>query len=269
MKMPHGNAATHSTASASTRSPRELIARLAQFNAKERYWLVRQALGGFSPDPAFLKTVIDVAGVAKVPPVSDVYMAMDYHLNWIHAALSGREFPDKEDWENPGGHQDPIRPRRAIEGNQEDVDLLLAYPATNEDGHEFTQLVFVEAKCGGAFTDKQLKSKFDRLALILGQRESGAIPWRFDARIVLMSPTKPDDELVEKMIRRYPSVLRHGLPWVPLMIEPPEDEGFWMVRPSRAPGSPGGLSKATATDWTHWSLSRRPNTRRNVPDPDR
>lgn len=205
-----------------------LIDRLKCFNAKERYWVVRQALGHFQPTDAFVQAAAKAAGV--LPPSesahSAIYLAMDYHLNWLHAAL-GSWTPDaKESIENAclpkgsyfgmveaykrrfgrlnfrGSPPPPqssdaacgtgmrIAPwcRAAIENSQEDVDLLLAYP--RPDG--VTQIILIEAKCIDGFTEEQLESKAVRLAGILEARDNVSMP--VDVKLILMSPKKLQSE---------------------------------------------------------------------------
>ena len=73
----------------------DLIKILESFNRKERFFLLAQALGcSNSGEPAFslsdsfrtqLNANIDVAIPLKV------FVAMDYHLDWLQAALAHSE----------------------------------------------------------------------------------------------------------------------------------------------------------------------------------
>lgn len=104
-----------------------LVNWLERFNRKERYFLVAQALGKpkFELDEQFRKTLSEKAGPGMDIPAGDgVFVAMDYHLDWIHAAmkLRGREsdgaaLPNRTDRDN----------HLVLTGNQEDIDLLVAW----------------------------------------------------------------------------------------------------------------------------------------------
>jgi hypothetical protein len=60
--------------------------KLAHFNRKERFLLVGQALGnpGFTVGAAFRRSL---AALLDRPVPKDAYCAMDYHLDWLFAAL--------------------------------------------------------------------------------------------------------------------------------------------------------------------------------------
>ena len=93
-----------------------LIEHLRSFNRKERFFLLRHALGvsTFRLDKAFREALGDEMGLS-IP--NDAWVAMDYHLDWLQMAvyLAGKPKP-------PG----PIRNEGLIKANQEDIDLLVA-----------------------------------------------------------------------------------------------------------------------------------------------
>ncbi len=62
----------------------DLITLLRQLNRKERYYLVAQALGirEFRLGDDFRGQLAAVVG-REIP--QDAFVAMDYHLNWLHA----------------------------------------------------------------------------------------------------------------------------------------------------------------------------------------
>lgn len=110
-----------------------LIDRLRCFNAKERYWVVRHALGQFHPSDAFMREAANAAGVPAPGESahSAVYLAMDYHLNWLHAALgeevgpasTGSNFALRgrnEDVRCPVENSQNEDLRYPVENNQED-----------------------------------------------------------------------------------------------------------------------------------------------------
>lgn len=173
----------------------DLIEILESFNRKERFFLIAQALGQERADkPAFTlsenfrqelgKAVgLDRQGIA-IPP--DAFAAMDYHLNWVHASLvlACADEAERIDRLNT----------EAVEQNQEDVDLLVAFKDAGGDYH----LIFIEAKGyntdgmsdGLSDIDKdQLESKAGRLNLIL---KPDGIPYpNVKSHFCLMSGKKP------------------------------------------------------------------------------
>jgi hypothetical protein len=64
----------------------KVISTLRELNAKERFFLVRYALGNpdFKLGPDF-RVALSKKIRQEIP--EDAFCAMDYHLDWIHAAL--------------------------------------------------------------------------------------------------------------------------------------------------------------------------------------
>ena len=107
----------------------DLIEILEQFNRKERFFLIGQALGNedFPLSKSFREDLGDAIGI-DIP--RGAFAAMDYHLDWIAASLRayqacregepmkvsllGKTFP------NSGS--DPV-----VTGTQQDTDLLIAF----------------------------------------------------------------------------------------------------------------------------------------------
>ncbi|MGB4858063.1 MAG: hypothetical protein WBP11_01925 [Dokdonella sp.] len=262
-----------------------LIERLKCFNAKERYWAVRQALGGFDPTPEFVQSAAKAAGFdPSIEPIrGTTFLAMDYHLNWLHAALSGRCLPCDEmkgtDMPKNQSTSDPSNENEeswdAVQNSIEDVDLLLAYEVPNGTA-TMTRIILIEAKCAGEFTKKQLASKLNRLALIVGSGQSSEPKrYEFDVRFVLMSPN-PIPETLKKGVTGSAllgkNFRRSGQPgdsYLKLEIFPIDHRGFWMVQPRdelRVAGAPppplaaNGSKQNKSRGWTHWSMSLRPKT---------
>lgn len=232
-----------------------LIDRLKCFNAKERYWVVRHALGQFHPSDAFMREAANAAGVPAPGESahSAVYLAMDYHLNWLHAALgegqvghAEKHNPSIGDTPNPSIDDKSSRggepkQRFRVENSQEDVDLLLAY--LRPDG--WTQLILVEAKCTGGFTLEQLESKAIRLCGIAGSDRLAER--RVDIKLVLLSPEGLQRaETVQGRIRELRTfcndrgaadlIPADGKGWLPLEVRPLDPEGFWVVKPGSVAG---------------------------------
>lgn len=272
--------------------PWSVIDRLRCFNAKERYWVVRQALGRFQPSVAFLRAAARAAGVDPPQPaaVRSAFLAMDYHLNWLYAALAGGT-PDGAARYNarlapfraaaPGGDAPAGPPRFLIENSQEDIDLLLAY--VRPDGG--TQLILVEAKCTSGFTDAQLASKVARLCGIL--QHAAPDVSQVDIKLVLQSP--PGLQREETIRERLAAVrgecarfgLEHLIPethrgcgWLPLAVAPHDPDGFWVVKFGTGELSEAehGERLAAAKDkqrfyWPTWRLERRRRLAGDVPSP--
>ena len=153
-----------------------LIHWLRQLNWKERNYLVDHALGtdGFKLSPKFREQLGDEI-LTEVP--ADAFAAMDYHLDWLYAALtlSAQGIESNGHWEIPA---------KVATGSQLDTDLIVVF---EQNGN--THVVLVEAKAKGAWDNKQLRKKVGRLAEVFspsGDRWSDVTPhW------ILMSP-RPD-----------------------------------------------------------------------------
>ena len=152
-----------------------LIEHLRNFNRKERFILLREALGAdtFALDAGFRARLGDTIGV-NVP--TGALVAMDYHLDWLQMALYLAATPSPPS---------PIPNSDLFRANQEDVDLLVAF-----DEEATTHLVLLEAKMETGWTNRQLHSKAQRLRLIFGSDRPGvdlATP-----HFVLASPKKSE-----------------------------------------------------------------------------
>jgi hypothetical protein len=126
---------------------------------------------------------------------------MDYHLDWILAALIA--VAKGTDLAHANADQ-------AIRAQQEDVDLLIAFEC-NATIH----LVLIEAKAATGWTNAQAKSKASRLAQIFGNEldeKSGVHP-----HFVLMSPEKSAGVNVDKWPRWSVDATQRPL-WMELKI---------------------------------------------------
>lgn len=157
----------------------DLIDLLDKFNRKERFFLVRQALGAEEGAKGFLlaesfRTKLGEAIGTEIP--ADALAWMDYHLDWIAASL----------W--AAGKSDllckPISSSdQAFTGTQQDIDLLVAF---NREGR--CHLVLLEAKGYDSWSNSQLCKKSKRLEAIFGangDRHSKVQPY-----FCLISPTE-------------------------------------------------------------------------------
>ena len=152
-----------------------LVELLDQFNRKESYFLICEVLGldKFSLSEECCRHLESVLGV---PVPTDAGVWMDYHLDWLAAAvvkwhepLEGDVYPNTD----------------LVHGSREDVDLLVAF---EEGGHY--RLVFIEAKGYEPWDNAQALSKAKRLKRIFG-KDGDRYP---GLRVYhcLMSPRRPE-----------------------------------------------------------------------------
>lgn len=154
----------------------DLIDALMRFNRKERFHLLHHVLGyegwSFRLSDEFREELGSNIG-ERVPP--GALVMMDYHLDWISMAvwLAGRrELPTK---------QRPARNEGRVVGNQEDIDLLVAFRSSGT-----VHIVLIEAKGDTPWSNSQLESKAFRLREIFGDAIlDGA---RVRPHFVLMAP---------------------------------------------------------------------------------
>jgi len=179
-----------------------LIATLKSLNRKERFFLVGAALG----NPNFQlggKYTRELSRSFDLDVPSNSWVAMDYHLDWISTALhvTHNQISHGEPWLNGG----------IVNGNQEDVDLIVGF----EDAGT-TVLLLVEAKAETGWTNSQQQSKADRLSVIFGA-ESDRYPG-VQPHFALTSPRRPENLDAS----RWPSWMApEGRPiWFPLTIPP-------------------------------------------------
>ena len=155
-----------------------LIELLESFNRKERFFLISQAVGEFQLSDDFRR---ELAKAIKVDVPHGAFTAMDYHLDWLTAALQAYECGDMDKiFDNPL--------QQVIKGNQEDADLLVAFEGSG-DWH----IVLIEAKGATGWTNAQMQSKASRLGHIFGfegDRYPGVVP-----HFSLVSPRPPPQQL--------------------------------------------------------------------------
>lgn len=156
-----------------------LIHWLRRLNWKERYYLVDHVLGtdGFKLSPEFRKQ-LGAAIEFDVPP--DAFAAMDYHLDWLYAAIKMSTGGISSD-----GHWDNAE--RIATGTQLDTDLLVVFR-----NKERTDIVMVEAKVKGSWDNRQMRKKVSRLTEVFG--EAGNRWPSTTPHFVLMSP-RPERRL--------------------------------------------------------------------------
>lgn len=134
----------------------DLINLLQRFNRKERFFLVGRALGNedFRLSYDFRRRLSSAINLGEEIPC-DAFAAMDYHLDWVAAALAAfasentsQTFVNKD-----GGG------KKLVMGSQEDIDLLVCYEG---DDDNYT-LILLEAKGYTSWDSSQMTSKVARL----------------------------------------------------------------------------------------------------------
>lgn len=150
----------------------QIIKNLHNFNRKERDHLMKFALSDSPSHPTISDTlwnkIAPNAPRLDKPDERKMFVGMDYHLNWLFAALklsehyeNNRIDPQKNVW--PKSLKDSEKPSGPpIQGNQEDIDLLIAF---HED-EKVLHLILIEAKFDTGWGSKQFRSKARRLNAI-------------------------------------------------------------------------------------------------------
>ena len=177
-----------------------LLAQLQSFNAKERFWLISFATGNPPLSEPFRSTLS--AAVGRVVP-RNAWWAMDYHIDWIEAALECAASPETRRFEEP-------QPGRNVNRSQEDVDLVVAW-----DEGAVTWLVVVEAKGTTSWAQAQYDSKLQRLVHLFGAdgtRRPNVVP-----SFVLASPRRPK-RLAVSNLPAWSCGPNGQPPWIPLSM---------------------------------------------------
>ena len=174
-----------------------LMELLESFNRKERFFLIGDALGNrtFQLSTDFRARLGKAFGIE---PPSSAFVAMDYHLDWIHASLF-LALPGNDD---EAVH---LNTETVATGTQQDIDLLIVFEV-----EDITHILLLEAKAASSWDNKQTLSKAKRLERIFGP--DGAKYSRTKPYFGLMSP-RPPKRLIS---HRWPAwMTREGQPiWI-------------------------------------------------------
>ena len=148
-----------------------LVDALKRFNRKERFWLIRNALGPTSErlDDGFRANLAKAIG--KDVPAS-AWWAMDYHLDWLVGALTLVAQGER-------GFEPQRNDAGLVKCDPEDIDMIVAFGDS---------LVVIEAKGATAWSNEQLRKKVDRLEKL---RSVGWLPSAIKIFLVLTSPQVP------------------------------------------------------------------------------
>jgi len=205
----------------------KLVDALRQFNRKERYWLLHNAIGKKfeTLDDGFRNRFEKETGI---PIPEDHWWAMDYHLDWLAGALhlAGGGEMDKSQRIVDG----------QITGTQEDIDLVIAFGDT---------LILIEAKGETPWSNEQLNEKVNkRLVSIFG--ENGEHHKSLRMYFVLMSPVRSEKLVREKKTDSvWPSWMMKQTTQEPLFV--PMEMQAGLVRVTRCVSD--GKQSATGDFW--------------------
>ena len=156
------------------------------FNRKERYHLLVNALanstGMFEISHDYELKIKEIIKLEK-DDYEVVFVAMDYHLDWMHVALQcykkGRLANDLTSMSNDG---------KIFKAIQQDVDLLVVF---KQEQHYY--VVMIEAKADTGWNNKQLLKKAKRLKEIFGDENSSHNYPNVKPFYILSSPKKSDN----------------------------------------------------------------------------
>ena len=183
----------------------DLIKILESFNRKERYFLLTRTLAlhskgaiqAFSLSKEFRNRLVEEIGLNK-HGIKECFVAMDYHLDWIHGSLAQAYQRNGKKLDKNGNEIFPYE-EHEVTGTQEDIDLLVAFKVDTK-----YHLVLIEAKGYSAWDIEQLCSKSKRLGKIFcnsGERYGDVRP-----HFVLMS--KQDPPINKLSVEDWPSWMK-------------------------------------------------------------
>ncbi len=172
-----------------------LVDCLKLFNRKERYWLLRNALGNdemltLPIAKHFIEKIWDIFGFQDTKTPNNVWWAMDYHFDWIAGAMrlygTTHSFlspsittPDSRNIHNSTDGQGC----QLITGTQEDVDLILAFEET---------VILIEAKGVTSWSKEQFERK-EKRRKILEKFASTCGLQHLELKMLLMSPKESEE----------------------------------------------------------------------------
>lgn len=135
----------------------DLLELLRRLNRKERFFLLNESLNAetFLLSKNFRDRIERELRLKKEIP-DNALVAIDYHIDWISAALIHHSNCTEE----------AIYPNneKHVKGSQQDVDLMVAF----EDKDGVQHLIFLEAKGQTPWRSDQLRMKAQRFKLIFG-----------------------------------------------------------------------------------------------------
>ena len=224
---------------------------LKSFNRKERFHLLNQAVaGGLKLDKEIAKEIDEVLSLGSLlrdnHDNSDLcFIAMDYHIDWLYAALFLASLNDMDSETILGQiyHRECIEEldgKPIIQANQEDIDLLIGV-----ESEGVVHLIMIEAKGDTAWSTSQMKSKIKRLKAIFGN--AGENFDQVKPYYLLLSPGEP-----QKLKITLPEWMRskdvdHGFFWVRLTMS--GEKEFWKIQRTKDGSSPYSCPEDGYPNW--------------------
>lgn len=206
---------------------------LRRFNRRERQILFEWAYGSRLTGSHLREAMEDHLGLSEPIP-DDAYVAVDYPLDWLVAALatfSESLYP---------GESLPPRWASLVAHSPEDVDLLISYRQGTLE-----RLILAEAKAFTSWNGRQLRSKARRLKAIFG--DGGDRITGVDPRWVMVAPKSSPPAL---NMTRWPTWMK-----VTSILQLPQpDLGRWGLQrwdaTSKSPSAKGDALRLIApTPW--------------------
>ncbi|MFC1564457.1 hypothetical protein ACFL6G_05940 [candidate division KSB1 bacterium] len=160
---------------------KNFIVNLKKFNRKERFYLIGYALGNkdFNISDCFKDKLEEALDNDDIDFNNELFVAMDYHLDWLYACLYLKEKSIKED-------DNYEIEESGITATQEDIDFIIMY--SDKKDKSKVHMILIEAKGSTGWQGKQLISKANRFDTLFGndgKKNNGIIP-----HFLLMSPNK-------------------------------------------------------------------------------
>lgn len=185
-----------------------------------------------------------LSDVIKVPIPGYAYIAMDYTLDWLYAAIAMTEKPKLKSAKVVS----PWPPNGELKASGEDVDMLVAW-----EDDQGPHTVLVEAKGFTSWSNARMESKAARLRWIF----SGERVAKFDVHFVLVGPAQPQKLSQEK----WPDWMKHLTDTAP-GSKPHSDKHRAHFVPIKDPGPRLAIQRCTAEgdsdkDGGHWQLVPR------------
>ena len=212
-----------------------LIKTLGMLNRKERHHLLENVVGGpFVVSPSFRKKINNALKgrfaqtQIKRLPRRIPFVAMDYHLDWVWAALCETAYQDSNRDEYKVFGSVYVDQKELITGTQEDIDLLIAFSDSLRPS--VTHMIFVEAKGESAWNNSQFENKISRLADIytLNRKYHGPtiVPY-----LVLTSP-RPPERLNTAILANWMRGKGQYVPIAWMKLERQSEDTAWRVERS-------------------------------------
>jgi hypothetical protein len=217
--------------------------RLSRFNAKERFALIQRVLGvTFAPHAGFMAEVLAKCNITIRP--ENVFCAMDFHLDWLYAALMNENLVEGEPMSLAAGENDYF----PVTGRQQDADFVMCFTDKACNGAPpVTHLLLIEAKGVGSWDTQQIASKFNQYRAM---RSAFARNPNVRPQLILMSQKDPEENRTRQNSEFLGELQRFRDFGMPVWVHLPMEETLSVVR-CNDDGTPNGKTP------THWKLESR------------